>query len=361
MSSPRGFNVYLANRHERLGNPSVFRVISFTQLADQEQPKSLASVCARTFSRRSSLQEGGPADNYSWGTPVAGRSIQFMARGLFGTVLLVASCCSLRAAEPQSRRTLGFPGLTSINQRREVVKNLPLNRLTKNAKQRILSITKSPTLYRRLPTQDIECDKDMFLFLARNPEVLVGMWELMGITQVKIKRTGPYHLEANDGSGTTCKVDLIYGDQNVHIYSAEGGYEGRMTPKPIRGKGVFVLRSSYRRGQSGKTIVNGTLDCFVQFDSFGTDLVARTLGGIIGKSADSNYVETARFVQQISQASVKNPPAMLDIANRLPQVSAATRKKFAEVVVTVARRAEQPVTQAYRPPQRVATQRRTQR
>ena len=36
----------------------------------------------------------------------------------------------------------------------------------------------------------------MFTFLSRNAEVLVGIWELMGITSVKTRRTGPYQFEA---------------------------------------------------------------------------------------------------------------------------------------------------------------------
>lgn len=269
---------------------------------------------------------------------MTGGLLKFIACGLFATTVLSVQLGTLRAAEPKSRRVLSFAGISANSQRKAVIDSLPLRRLTPAAGELILSIAKSPTLYRRLPTQDIECDKDLFLFLTRNPEVMVGMWELMGITQVKIQRTGPYRLQADDGSGTTCQVDLIYGDQSLHIYYAEGMYDGRMSPKPIRGKGIFVVRSQYAKKQNQKTNVHGTLDCFVKFDSFGADLVARTLGGVIGKSADSNYVETAKFIQQVSSACERNPTAMMDLSDRLPQVIPATRKQFSDVIVTVARR-----------------------
>ena len=55
---------------------------------------------------------------------------------------------------------------------------------------------------------------------------MVGIWDLMGITNVHIDRTGPYQLEARDGSGTTCRIDLVYGDPNVHIFVANGSYDG---------------------------------------------------------------------------------------------------------------------------------------
>ncbi|WP_145420237.1 hypothetical protein [Planctomycetes bacterium K23_9] len=287
------------------------------------------------------------------GTSVAVGSINTSARGLravvfallipalLGAGLNLSCCSSSQSAEPKS---IGnpFSGLSSSSQRKQVLASLPMNRLTPQARKRITSIAKSPTIYRRLPTQAIDCDRDMFLFLTRNSETLVGLWDLMGITQVQTRRTGKYQLEAQDGAGTTCTVDLIYGDSNLHIFVADGMYDGKMTAKPIKGSGVFVLRSGYAKSASGSTTVTGTLDVFVQFHGIGTDLIVRTLSGVIGRSADSNFTETARFIGQVSQASAKNPPAMVDVAGRLPQVDDVTKKQFAEVIAGVAARTTLP-------------------
>ena len=237
---------------------------------------------------------------------------------------------------------------SSYSQRQQVIKGLPLKRLTPQAQNRILAVAKSPTLYRRLPTQAIDCDREMFLFLTRKPEVMVGMWDLMGITKVKTKRIGPYQLEAQDGSGTDCQVDLVYGDPSMHIYVAEGSYDGPMVAKPIRGKGVFILRSSYAQSADRRTTVTGTLDCFVQIENLGADLLARTLSPLIGRSADNNFIETARFMAQVSQASEKNPLAMVDVAHRMNQVTEPTKRQFIDVISTVARRKELEFQAAHR-------------
>ena len=228
----------------------------------------------------------------------------------------------------------------SQDQRREVLGALPLGRLTPEATERVLQIAESPTIYRRLPTQAIECDRSMFLFLSRNPEVLVGIWKMMGITQVQTERVGPYQLAADDGSGTECEIDLVYGDENLHLFVADGCYRGRLVAAPVRGRGVFVLRSSYAQSASGGTTVTGVIDCFIQFDNLGADLVARTFSELIGRSADQNFMETARFVSQISQMSEQNPEPMIDLAMRLPEVVPPTRRQFAETITTVARRGE---------------------
>ena len=232
------------------------------------------------------------------------------------------------------------PRVGTAAHRKSIIDALPLDRLTPDARQRILSIAEKPTLFRQLPREAITCDPDMFLFLTRNPDALVGLWDLMGVTQVQSQRVGPFQIEASDGVGTLCKVDLVYGDDHQHIFVVNGSYDGRMTPKTINGKGVFVLNSSYAKAADGRTTVYGTLDCFVQLESLGMDLIVRTLSPIIGRSADSNYSQTAAFIAQVSQSSAENPSGMLDIASRLPQVDPPTRQLFADTIVTVARRSD---------------------
>jgi hypothetical protein len=294
------------------------------------------------------------------GSSVSGGTIREFVRGgvrgalsLIAASLVVAHCAHgqdawgpraqdgpsqgrARAADVGGLFQLSGSAVTPYAQRQQLINSLPMDRLTGEARNRILDVANSPTLYRRLPTQAIDCDRDMFLFLSRNPEVLVGIWELMGITKVQTTRTGPFQFDASDGTGTQCHVDLIYGDPSMHIYLAEGSYDGKMVAKPIKGRGVFVLRSSYAEGATGRNTVTGTIDCFVQIENLGADLVARTLSGLIGRSADYNFVETARFMAQVSEASEINPSAMLDVATRIPQVSEATRAQFIQQISSLA-------------------------
>ena len=296
------------------------------------------------------LSSVGWQQQSNWGMSVPGGSVR--RNELAGYARALSICIAVLSAlsaspamaegflnrfQPKSKANVP-EGDGSIKRRRQVLASLPMQRLTPAAQQQILSVAKSPTIFRQLPTQAIQSEREMILFIARNPEVLVGLWDIMGVTKVRTQRTGPYQLKASDGSGTTCTVDLIYGDSNLHIYIADGSYDGKMVAKPIRGKGVFVFRTSYAASASGDTTVTGTLDCFVQFDSLGADLIARTLSGFIGRSADHNYIETARFLGQVSQASQTNPSAMIELANRLPQVSPPKRREFVDVITTVARR-----------------------
>ncbi|MCA9140309.1 MAG: hypothetical protein KDB00_26240 [Planctomycetales bacterium] len=220
----------------------------------------------------------------------------------------------------------------------ELIAAVPMERLTVEAQQKLAAISDHPSLYRRLPTQAIRCDEELFLFLTRKPETIIGIWDLMGITKVQANRVGPYKMDAEDGCGTTCEIDLIYGDRNLHVFVADGMYDGKFAQKPILGKGVFVFKSSYAIAADGSTTVTGVLDCYIKFESLGADLLARSLGVLIGKSADHNFVETAKFISQISQASETNPDGMLELVDRMPQVDAQTKMEFAQVIMNVSRR-----------------------
>ena len=235
-------------------------------------------------------------------------------------------------------------------QRSDAIRAVPFDRLTPAAAGTIRDIVERPTLYRRLPSRAIDCDPQMFIFLVRHPEVLVGIWERMEISEVQTRRVGPFKIAADDSAGTTCTIDLVYGDARTHVFVAEGVYTGVMAPRPITGSGVFLLRSDYVKGADGRTTVRGTLDCFIQLDNLGADLIARTLSSMIGKTADHNFVETARFIAQVSLASERNPSGMRDLALDLRQVESPTRKEFAAAIIDVARRAGNDATAAAKRP-----------
>jgi|SRR6056297_438634 len=225
------------------------------------------------------------------------------------------------------------------DERSEALQAVPFDRLTPAASARIRNIAERPTMYRRLPSQTIDCDPKMFLFLVRHPEVIVGIWERMEVSKVQTQRVGPYQLLADDSAGTQCKIDLVYGDSKTHVFVANGLYTGGLAPRKITGSGVFILRSEYADNAAGQAIVRGTLDCFIQLDNFGADLLARTLSGLIGKTADHNFVETAKFLAQISQGAERNPSGMRDLTLDLNQVEVPTKQEFVQTIVEVAQRA----------------------
>ncbi len=212
---------------------------------------------------------------------------------------------------------------------------LPLAELNDAARVKILNVVEHPTIYRRLPLEVIDCDPELYLFLVRYPEVVVNMWQLMGVTRVTVKRTAPYVFDANDGAGTQSTVELVYGSRQKHLWYATGYYEGPLFKRRVNGKCVVLLQSEYRQSSAGRQLISTRLDMFVALDNVGAEVVAKTLHPLVGRTADHNFSETARFLEQVSQQAEINRHGMQRLAERLTNVDPLVQRQFVHVMASV--------------------------
>ena len=75
-------------------------------------------------------------------------------------------------------------GSSSKSLRKQTVNSIPLQALNAQSRERIVDILRKPSIYRQLPVTSINADPDYFRFLIRYPEVVVNIWQLMGITKM---------------------------------------------------------------------------------------------------------------------------------------------------------------------------------
>ncbi len=142
----------------------------------------------------------------------------------FALLVITTSAATNQAAEPPE-------GSSSRASRKEAVRSVPFQKLNPGVSGKVREVISNPSYYRRMPSQVVQCDPKMFTFLVRRPEVMVNIWQIMGITNVTAKRLNTYSFYANDGVGTTCRCDLIYADSNMHIYMGDGTYDGSLAPR----------------------------------------------------------------------------------------------------------------------------------
>jgi len=222
--------------------------------------------------------------------------------------------------------------------RAEALRAIPLDEMNEASREKLGQILDKPSVYRRMPNQVIECDPDLYVFLIRYPEVIVNIWQLMDVTKVQIKRTGAFTFDASDGAGTFSKVELIYGRPDLHVYYASGYYEGPLFRNRIEGDCVVLLRSAYTP-RDGRVFITNSMDIFVRMENVGADILLKTLHPLMGKTADYNFVETAKFIGQVSQASENNGPGMGRLAGRLESIEPTVRDSFARYTQLVYQRA----------------------
>lgn len=237
-------------------------------------------------------------------------------------------------------RTLG--GATNSRPARDdATKGIPFAKLDPRLASRVQRVVSSPSVFRRLPVQMIDCDPRLYHFMLSNPEVIVNIWQAMGITKVQLTRTGPTSYEADDGAGAAGTLHIAYSDQNTQVVYCEGVYQGPMFPKPLRGQCVLLLKAAYKQDANGRYYVTTRCDTFIHLDNMGVELLAKTFQSVVNKSADLNFIETASFVSMVSRTSEVKPTGMARLGNKLENVSPPVREEFITLTQQVGTRAQQ--------------------
>ncbi len=236
-------------------------------------------------------------------------------------------------------------GSSSRKLKQEVIKQIPWAQLNNDTKSRIGDVLDKPSMYRSLPRMAIQIDPDYLQFLIRHPEVVVSIWELMGITEMKAKRVGPYQLETDDGAGTTSDMELVYGSSDTHIYYGEGQYEGPVLRKKLDARCVIVVRTSPRNQVPvASPLVNKPrqmicqLDVFLKIQNTTAGLIVRTIQPIVGPTADHNFVESMKFLQRLNETTENNGYGVQEMGRKLG-VDRPVQEKFIALAGVVHQRA----------------------
>ena len=176
--------------------------------------------------------------------------------------MVVCACCAsiknVGAADP----TAGSKASTSRASRDAAAQAVPLEQIRPDMRDRVAAVVNNPSIFRRLPTASIQCDRDLYLLLIRNPEIVIDIWQMMGITNMSLVRTGPERSSAADGQGTTGMLEIVYRSADTHVIYSTGTYDGSLSPAKIRGESVVVLKSEYFQDADGHQRVNSRLDDF---------------------------------------------------------------------------------------------------
>lgn len=271
-------------------------------------------------------------------------AIRLCAFWLAGAALLIAMTASLANAQQNATQAD-----TSEASRQQCLRSIPRQQLSPQAWAKIQGPLTRPSLYRRLPIEYVPTDPDMYLFLIRYPEVVTNIWELMGVTNLQITRTGATTFTAVDGGGSETNVELVYASENLHIWYGEGVYRGPVLKRKINGRCVGVLHTGFSKGTDGKPYASSRLDVFLSIDDLGGDIMARSLGPAIGATTDANFHEAASFLSRVSEISEQNGPGVERMADRLNRVQVPVRQYFAQLAATVHQRARIRQAQAITP------------
>ena len=97
-----------------------------------------------------------------------------------------AMSTSAQAGDP----TAGSKATNSRAARDDAAQSIPYDRLPAEMRSRVAAVVNNPSIFRRLPIATIDCDPDLYLLLLRNPEIVIDIWQIMGITNMALTRDG---------------------------------------------------------------------------------------------------------------------------------------------------------------------------
>jgi hypothetical protein len=197
-------------------------------------------------------------------------------------------------------------------------------------------VLENATVFRRLPVQVVDCEPELFHFMVRQPEVLVNIWQLMGLSNVSFDRTDDVHFRCSDGDGTTARGEFVWRNHDTLVVYAEGSYDGPLFPKTVRGDVVLVLKTASMRETNGRYYVTSRLDTFIHVDNVGVEIIAKMFQGWLGRTIDHNFSEAVSFLGTISHSAETNPDSMRRVAARFTHVDRDHRQQFVDLTDQVA-------------------------
>ncbi len=233
------------------------------------------------------------------------------------------------AASPLLPRKSLAAADTSNNARLEALKSIPLNKLDPADRAKVVSVLSNVSVFRRMPLKVIDCDPDMYLFLIRHPDVVVNIWELLKISNLRMRQIGEGRFTLSEPVGATISMEFVHQSHDTHVIYGEGTYRGPLLARSVIGRGVLVLKTGYVRETNGRYYITNRLDCFLSVEPIGAELLTKTVSPLVGKTADNNFVQTAAFLGNISRTAELNSRSIRMLAYKLDGVRPTVRAQLA--------------------------------
>ena len=230
------------------------------------------------------------------------------------------------------------------------MQSIPLEKLAPEDRAKVKSVLANVSVFRRMPVKVVDCNPDLYLFLVRHPDVVINIWELMKVSRLQLRQADENQFQIIEPAGTTAGFQIVHRSHDMHVVYGEGTYEGPLLARPVKGRGVLVLKTGYVRETNGRYYVTSRLDCFLAVEPAGAELLTKTVSPLMGKTADNNFAQTVGFVGSLSRTAELNSRGVQRLAVQLTHVQPEVRAQFAGLAAGMAKKS--PATAAGEEPRR---------
>jgi hypothetical protein len=257
---------------------------------------------------------------------------------LVGVLLFLIFCLRLSARAEAAPAANVLQATNSREARENALRSIPFDQLDQDSRLKVDAVLANVSIYRRLPVRVTDCDPELFMFLIRHPDVVVNIWELLGVSQVHARQVQEGKFRVGDNSGTTGMLEILYQDPETVLVYARGQYEGVLSTRPAHGSCLLLFKSGYVRENDGRWYVTTRLDAFLDLEPGALELLTKTLQPLVGPVADANFTQTIGFVGSLSHTSEVNPRGVQRLAAKLTHIPPEVRQQFSEITGRVGKK-----------------------
>ena len=300
--------------------------------------RMLVVVCVVGFAAQAHPVQ---AENEAGAVQPAHAEVDSSKASIFGNIMQIGGKKSGKSATG-GNDTKGLPdleakGSSDSASRKGAIAAMPLDQLPVEHRQKISSLLKSTSYYRRLPSVTFIVDPDAYHYFVNHPDVAVSIWRAMNISKLQMWQTAKTEFEADTGDGSVGALEILHSDKEKCLVTCDGQYKSPLFSKPISAKSVLLLQTSFAKQADGTFQVTHRADLFVVFPSQTIDVVARIFSPLTVKMTDRTFTEVSLFLKMMSAAMARRPDWVEQISEKMDgvpdlrkeQLNSLSQKMFA--------------------------------
>ena len=226
-------------------------------------------------------------------------------------------------------------GSSSLLGIRKAKQAVPVSGMHASWQQQVSKVLKNLSIYRKLPNIRCETDPRVVSYFLDHPEVAVGIWRVLGVSDVQLNRTGPNSFHADDGQGSRGNLSVVYRDPRQQVIFCDGVFLNPVSKKPIQAKAVIHFRHRSERSRDGRVFSRHDATMFVSLPSNTVEAVARAISPVSNRLADRNFEEVSLFIRMMSVAMTEQPTWVRSVSDRMTDVNQEGRTSLNLLAQTV--------------------------
>jgi len=226
-------------------------------------------------------------------------------------------------------------GSSSSSAKKAALAALPLDQLTPENKQRVNTLLKSSSFYRRLPKVTFAIEPEVYSYFVAHPDVAVSIWRAMKISKLEMWQTGKFDYEADTGDGSTGKLEVLHTGVEKNLVTCDGLYKSPMFKQPIAAQSLLLLQTSFFREADGTVYVTHRADLFVTFPSQTVDVVSKIFSPLAVSMTDRTFTEVSLFLKMMSMAMSRRPDWVEQIAQKMEGIPDVRKTQVMELTAQV--------------------------